>query len=90
MAESEPLSAQLTHGAGLLACALADAGADNALLTLAHEGEVVIVLRKGSQVLRMGRVPAGSSFVRWTKPANSAALTVAAAESVPCPRTAQT
>jgi hypothetical protein len=68
MPDSEPMSAQLTHGAGLLACALADAGADNAQLTLAQEGEVVIVLRKGSQILRKGRVPAGSSFVRWQNP----------------------
>jgi hypothetical protein len=69
MAESAQLSAQLNYGAGLLACTLADAGADNAQLTLEAAGEVLIVLRKGSEILRMGRVPAGSAFVRWTMPA---------------------
>jgi len=68
MSDSAQLSAQLNYGAGLLACALADAGADNAELTL-EKGEVLIVLRKGSEILRMGRVPAGSAFVRWAKPA---------------------
>ena len=66
MSDSAQLSAQLNYGAGLLACALADAGADNAELTL-EKGEVLIVLRKGSEILRMGRVPAGSAFVRWAK-----------------------
>jgi hypothetical protein len=69
MSESAQLSAQLNYGAGLLASTLAEAGADNAQLTLEEAGEVLIVLRKGSEILRMGRVPAGSAFVRWTKPA---------------------
>jgi hypothetical protein len=69
MSDSAQLSAQLNYGAGLLACALADAGADNAELTLEKAGEVLIVLRKGSEILRMGRVPAGSAFVRWAQPA---------------------
>ena len=62
-------SAQLNYGAGLLACALAEAGADNAQLTLEQAGEVVIILRKGGEIVRTGRVPPGSSFVRWAKPA---------------------
>jgi hypothetical protein len=69
MSESAHLSAQLNYGAGLLACTLADAGADNVQLTLEGAGEVQIILRKGSEILRIGRVPAGSSFVRWAKPA---------------------
>jgi hypothetical protein len=69
MSDSAQLSAQLNYGAGLLACTLADAGADNAQFTLEEAGEVLIVLRKGSKILRMGRVPAGSAFVRWTQPA---------------------
>ena len=61
-------SAQLNYGAGLLACTLAEAGADSAQLTLERAGEVLIILRKGTDIVRMGRVPPGSSFVRWTKP----------------------
>jgi len=60
---------QLSFGAGLFACALAEAGADSAQLTLEKAGEVLIILRKGSDIVRMGRVPPGSSFVRWSKPA---------------------
>jgi hypothetical protein len=62
-------SAQLNYGAGLFACTLAEAGADNAQLTLEQAGEVLIILRKGGEIVRTGRVPAGSSFVRWAKPA---------------------
>ena len=62
-------SAQLNYGAGLLACALAEAGADTAQLTLEQAGEVLIILRKGGEIVRTGRVPPGSSFVRWAKPA---------------------
>jgi hypothetical protein len=61
-------SAQLNYGAGLLACTLAEAGADNAQLTLEQAGEVLIILRKGGEIVRTGRVPPGSSFVRWAKP----------------------
>jgi hypothetical protein len=62
-------SAQLNYGAGLFACTLAEAGADNAQLTLEQAGEVLIILRKGGEIVRTGRVPPGSSFVRWAKPA---------------------
>jgi len=62
-------STQLDYGAGLLACGLADVGADTAQLTLGLDGEVVIVLRKGEDIVRLGRVPRGSAFVRWTTPA---------------------
>ena len=58
-------SAQLDYGAGLLACGLAEVGADNAQLTVGNTGEVMIVLRNGPEIVRIGKVPRGSSFVRW-------------------------
>ncbi len=61
-------SAMLDYGAGLLAYALAQAGADNAQLSVGQAGEVVITLRKGGEIVRTGRVPRDSSMVRWALP----------------------
>ena len=61
-------SVQLDYGAGLLAYALPEAGADNAQLTVGKAGEVLIVVRKGSEIVKAGTVPQNSSFVRWTNP----------------------
>jgi hypothetical protein len=60
-------NAFLDYGAGLLAYALAQAGADDAQLEVGHTGDVVITLRKAGEVLRTGRVPRDSSLVRWTE-----------------------
>jgi len=55
----------LDYGAGLLAFALAQAGADDAELKVGQTGDVVITVRKEGEIVRTGRVPPDSSMVRW-------------------------
>jgi hypothetical protein len=58
----------LSHGAGLLAFALAQGDADVAELQVQEQGHVVIILRKGAKIIATGQVPRHSSFVRWSQP----------------------
>lgn len=59
-------SALLDHGAGLLAYALAEAGADGAEFKLVEDGNVAVVLLKAGEIVATGRVLRSSSLVRWS------------------------